>query len=375
MDAAAPFCEPSGECVSCGSLADGDAACAGADAMAPLCVGETCVACTEAEPGVCEGQLLLCDAETNACVGCQAHGECESGACELAEGTCFDVAEATHVDGDGGQAYTSITEAVASIDDGQHGVIVVHELDGGLPYLESVLIDGGKTIALLAAPDETPIIQGTGGNPGLRVEGAGTVLYMEGLGLVGNTMGLGLIVDEAFAWVDRGRIVQNTGGGVLAQNGAELVLRNCFVSLNGGQFTDTRGITAMNSMVAVAYTTIAANDGNEASGPVSMACDGGTSGEVRNSIVAANNNTIDCPGLAFDFNVVDTTSLGATNTVLSFDPGWFAGIGMSDFHIVTGPPFEDIAQRQSGDPPTDIDGDPRPTVDGTPDYAGADVPL
>jgi hypothetical protein len=29
---------------------------------------------------------------------------------------------------------------------------------------------------------------------------------------------------------------------------------------------------------------------------------------------------------------------------------------------------------QTGDPATDIDGDARPTTDGTPDYAGADVP-
>ena len=36
--------------------------------------------------------------------------------------------------------------------------------------------------------------------------------------------------------------------------------------------------------------------------------------------------------------------------------------------------FLDIAQWQAGDPATDIDGTPRPAMDGTPDYAGADVP-
>jgi hypothetical protein len=29
---------------------------------------------------------------------------------------------------------------------------------------------------------------------------------------------------------------------------------------------------------------------------------------------------------------------------------------------------------QTGDPTTDIDGDPRPSTDGSPDIAGADIP-
>jgi len=335
--------------------------------MAPLCVGETCVVCTESEPGVCEGQFLLCDVETNACVGCQAHEECESGACELAQGTCFDGTGAVHVDGDGGQEFESITEAVASIDDGQQGVIVVHELDGGLPYLEPVLIDGGKTIALFAAPGESPIVQGTGGNPGVRVEGAGTVLYTEGLGLVGNTMGLGLIVDEAFAWADGSRIVQNTGGGVLAQNGAELVLRNCFV---GQAVSEVVGVEVDDASATILYSTITASTFGTTP---ALGCLSPISVDIRNSIIVTQGGTSP-DELSCATATVTNTSTEADLPM--FDVGWFEDFNGGDYGLtVSGAPlFEDIAQWQSGDPTTDIDGDPRPTVDGTPDYAGADVP-
>ena len=372
-DAAAPFCGVTGECGTCDGTADGDAACAGVDPMAPLCVGDACVACTPENPLVCDEQLLLCDGTTNACVPCVAHDECGSGACELAVGTCFPPGTVVHVDGDGGQDFMTVAAAVASVGAGMHGVVVVHELDGGNPYTGAVLIDGGKRIALLAAAGEDPILQGTGGAAGLTVEGAGTILYMDGLRVAGNTMGLGLRVNGAFAWVDRSRIVQNSGGGVLAENGAELVLRNCFVGRNGDQFADTRGFTATGSSLDVRYTTIAANDGS--GGVISLSCDAASTGEVRNSIVAAGDDTIACANVSFSFSVVDTAGLtGSDNDVLSFAPAWFPNIAMSDFHVGMGPPFADVAQWSTGDPLTDIDGDLRPAVDGTPDYAGADVP-
>jgi hypothetical protein len=355
---------------------DPDAACAGVDPLLPLCVGEVCVACTDGNPVVCEDQLLLCDGTTNTCVPCVEHGQCPSGACELDVGRCFPGDFVVHVDGDGGQDYTTVTAAVADVE-GTHGVIVVHELglDGEVAYQESVTIDAGKTIALLAAAGETPRIQGTGSNPGVAVQGAGTILYMDGLWVAGNTMGRGLQVTEAFAWVDRSRIVQNTGGGILAETGAELVLRNCFVGLNGGQFADTRGITATSATLSLLYSTVAANDGTGATGPISMACDVATAGEVRNSIVSAGDDTIACPNVSFGFSVVDSSGLaGSNNDVLTFDPAWFPGIAMADLHIEAGPPFANVAQWTTGDPPTDIDGDLRPTDDGSPDYAGADVP-
>jgi len=172
------------------------------------------VACTPESPVVCDEQLLLCDGETNACAPCTGHEQCGSGACELAQGLCFPGDLVLSVDGDlcanDAQDLTSVAEAVNSVDDGQHAVIVVHELNGGTPYTAAMglTIAGGKTIALLAAPGELPIIQGTGMNPGLRVEGAGTNLYIDGVQVSGTGV-QGVVVDAAFAWLDRSRVVND----------------------------------------------------------------------------------------------------------------------------------------------------------------------
>lgn len=55
---------------------------------------------------------------------------------------------------------------------------------------------------------------------------------------------------------------------------------------------------------------------------------------------------------------------------------WFVGYGTGDFHLQNEglTLFADVAQWRAGYPPTDIDGEARPTSDGDLDYAGADVP-
>jgi hypothetical protein len=56
------------------------------------------------------------------------------------------------------------------------------------------------------------------------------------------------------------------------------------------------------------------------------------------------------------------------------EASWFVDIMAGDFHLDTPPAaVSTSAQWTTGDPSIDIDGDPRPNVDGTPDYAGADV--
>ena len=140
VDAAAPFCNPLGECVACDGMDDPDAACLGADETMPVCAGGACVACTEGNTTICDDQLLLCDTGTNACVPCTRHDQCEVGACELAVGRCFP-GEATvrHVDGDGGLDATNISTALEGIDADGYGVIVVHDFgpEGRPPTKES----------------------------------------------------------------------------------------------------------------------------------------------------------------------------------------------------------------------------------------------
>ncbi|MEX1363064.1 MAG: hypothetical protein AB1Z98_08055 [Nannocystaceae bacterium] len=361
----APFCGTAGECGTCDQTADGDAACGGVDEALPLCVGQACVACTAEDASVCEPDGLVCD-DMNTCVPCTEHEQCTVGACELSVGRCFpsDSVQVA-VDGDGGQDQTSLVAALGMVPDGGYGVVTVHETDGlGYPQ---VIVNGAKTIALLAAPGEAPIIQGTGGSPGVRVEAAGTILYMDGLRVAGNTGGLGVVVDEAFAWLDRSRIVQNSGGGLMASNGAELTVRNCFVSVSTNS---TDAVVVTDATMNMSYTTVgaAANTGMPAR---ALYCDVGGLANVRNSILVSfePGPDIECPGL--------TISNSATETELGMLSGtWFEDYNSGDLHLTPMAPIA-IAMTalwETGDPATDIDGEPRPTIDGEPDYAGADVP-
>jgi len=59
-----------------------------------------------------------------------------------------------------------------------------------------------------------------------------------------------------------------------------------------------------------------------------------------------------------------------------YDPDWFVDVGNFDSHLtgVAPPSLLTTAQWQAGDPTVDIDGDPRPDMNGADDVAGADVP-
>lgn len=378
-DVGAPFCDmASGECVPCDQTDDPDGSCAALDPATPLCVAGACVQCTPENPAACTDMTPVCDGATNACVPCTAHDQCGEAACNLFTGACLPAGAVVHVGP--GQAFATLAAAVASFAAETEGTIVVHA--GPPNYDETVTVSAGRVLAFLAADIGVGIepprwVRTSGGMPQLIVS-ADTTVLLDGLQLSSNASAANpaLRITGGQAWVDRSRIVQNSGSGVLAEVAAELVLRNSFVGLNGGGFVDTRGLTVTGSSLDIRYTTIAANDGTGASGPVSIYCDALTAGEVRSSIIAAGTDTIDCTNATFDFNVVDTGGLaGANNDVLVFDAfGWFPNLAMADFHISAGPPFVDVAQWQAGDPATDIDGDPRPDVDGSPDYVGADVP-
>ena len=91
-DAGAPFCDAAGMCVACDGMPDPDAACAGADAAAPVCNDGGCVQCTAANAAACDGQTPVCDDAANACRGCEEHAECPDSACHLDGGDvggCF----------------------------------------------------------------------------------------------------------------------------------------------------------------------------------------------------------------------------------------------------------------------------------------------
>lgn len=369
-DPGAPFCEPvSGECVTCAATADPDGACAGSDPTAPLCVDAACVQCTAENTAVCDELHLLCDDESHVCVPCAAHEQCASGACDLAVGQCFPDGLVVHVDGDGGADFMTVTAAVADVADGADGIIVVHELDSGAPYVGSVLLDGGKRIALLGATGETAIIQGIGVSPGLRIVEGSTTAYVDGLEL-SNATATGVVVDGAFAWFDRTRIVGNDGGGILAQNGAQLTLRNCFAG--GNVEADVLELQA--SSADVIFTTLGAGLGVT----TSISCDAVGTANVRNSLIVSRSDEdeVACGNVDATYTASETMLDGTGNVALgAMVTTWFTDFNGGDFHLTTAPAVVgNTAQWEAGDPAIDIDGDDRPSTDGASDFAGADRP-
>jgi hypothetical protein len=371
-DPDAPFCGTTGECGTCDAAKDPDGACAGVDPGLPLCVGGACVQCTAAAPEACTGKTPVCDGTTNTCVPCDAHDQCGEAACNLFTGACLpdDDAAVVHVGG-ATPDFDDLTAAVASFAAGDEGTILVHEPMAS--YDESVTVDGGRVLAFLAAADAAAppgwILSG-GGAPQLAVTMGSTVL-IDGLRMSGNANDVVLSLDGGRVWLDRTRIVQNSGGGIVAQNAAELVLRNCFVGGNGAGLAGSFGIDVVDSDVRVLYTTVARND--EATID-SIRCMGSTV-DVRNSIVVGRDaNSIECPGIVISNSALDET-VGTNPNVGAADPTWFVD-ATSDFHLTAAGAmvFADVALWNTGDPPTDIDGDPRPAVDVTSDHAGADVP-
>lgn len=366
---ASPFCAPdTRECVTCDAMPDPDAACEEQSSETPLCVDGRCVACTTENPAVCDQRRQVCDGDSNACVACTEHEQCSSGACELTHdggGRCFPMGTpVVEVQVD------ELSAAVLAVPDGEHGIVVVHPGD----YAETVLVDGGKTIALLAASG-TPKLHGLafGTSPGLRVEGEGTTLYVDGLEISYVTSDrLGGVVDGASAWFDRSHIIVNSGGGILATNDATLTLRNCFV---GGDINDTHALEVVGSTVTILYTTLGAGFGDA----TALTCSGSSTVVVRSSLLVTRNGAageeVQCSGADIDHSVAVHDHDGTNVALGTMETSWFAGYGVGDFHLSSTHPesIDTAAQRRPGDPRTDIDGDSRPTTPGVTDFAGADL--
>jgi hypothetical protein len=367
-DAAAPLCEPlSGECVACDGAPDPDGACAGLDPDYPLCVDGSCVQCTAAAPDACTGMTPVCDDATNTCVPCNAHDQCGDAACNLFTGACLPADAVVHVGA--GQQYTELGAALSG-EAGTELTLIVH---AAMPdYNEAVVVGGGRVVAFLAAQDVASPprwLLGAGGTSQLTVLEDATVL-LEGLRLSGNADDVGISVNGGRAWVDKSRIVANLGGGIVAQNAAELVLRNCFV---GGDVNDRTALEVDGSTAQVVYTAVGAGFGAS----TALTCDETANVTARNSLFVARSdaNELMCDG-TFEHNAAEM-SLGGTNVMLgAMNTNWFGDFATGNFHLsaMHPPAIATAARWNTGDPPTDIDGDPRPTTDGSPDYAGADVP-
>ena len=99
-----------------------------------------------------------------------------------------------------------------------------------------------------------------------------------------------------------------------------------------------------------------------------------TASLITNSVVVSYSAQpeIECPSLELASNFTEADS------GMDFDDvsGWFVDFEGGDFHLSGAHPvqIETSAVWTVGGPTHDIDGDPRPAMEGAMDVAGADVP-
>lgn len=357
----APICLSDGVCVRCDTQADDF--CGTIDPARPICDQGACVECIAGDNEACRSEGWVCSAASRQCVPCTEHAQCGEAACDLAEGRCFPEGAVAHVGP--GWDVLSIGDAINAIDLGASGTIILHEDD----YYESVVLAGERKVALLAADGESPTWDNSG-IPQLLV--FGSTVFIDGLRLAGNTSTVALQVDGGSAWVDRTQIVQNAIG-VDARNNATLVLRNCMVGfVSGNSFS---AVEIFGSSATIISSTLI---GDNLAG-YDLYCDARSSVTVRNSIVVNYDDLpIPCPWADISYSVVNEPFPGMGNEAVGSVSleNFFANPFSGDYHLAGNgvTDFADIARWQTGDPATDLDGDPRPDINGSLDYAGADVP-
>lgn len=378
---AMPFCGPSGECVACGGTVDPDAACAGKDSILPICVNDACVSCADG--------LMLNDAMTGECLPCTEHDQCESGACDIFEGTCFDPDRVVEVGGAGQPE--SIAEGLVYLQKlgvdrrgERRGVLVLRD-DTGLDFDESIVISGSDTqaVAFIAEqPDQSPDWGHAADampSPTLTVTGATTRVYLDRIVLRNDTNtsdGQSLFCDDAHVDIRRSQLIENLGGGIVAQGQCELVVQNSFVGVNPDNSStffdsiDALLIVDDNVRATILYSTLGAGLGAAA-----LRCpNGGPNVNVRNSFLvseASISPEVDCENVMLTTNATEAEADPISPS--DIDPSWFVNYDEGNFHLTANAPDGIIvAQWLNGDPVVDIDGEQR--VLDQPGYAGADHP-
>ncbi|NJK31743.1 MAG: hypothetical protein HC927_04600 [Deltaproteobacteria bacterium] len=361
-----PFCV-AGECGDCSQTQDPDAACAESSRGAtPVCAAAQCVECSVEQVGACIDTAPICDPATNTCVGCDYHEQCPAGACQVLTGSCLPDNRIWHVDGDGGQDFLQISQALLQIKTGESGTLIIHERSGGVAYDEAIVIGDARIVALIAAPGERPLLDNADGTT-LWVD-LDSEVYLEGLDITGIEP---LVVDNATLYLDRTQVRGTVNPGVWLENDARMFARNAILLSSVSQDFGGSAIAASNSRFELSYSTVIGRGGFSAIG-----CDLAAGSSARNSLIASENAepAVACPDIALLNNALeDATDYPDNVGIGELQAEWF--VGGANYHLSDMAPaaIHTAAIWQSGDPHVDFDGDPRPTRAGAPDFAGADV--
>ena len=392
IDQSAPFCDAElGACVACSATKDPDSACASIDPNQPLCVSNVCVACTASDGNACKGSTPVCDPETNSCVACSSHEQCPATACNFAAGSCIDPVDVLYVDGDANcsvgdgsedMPYCEVGEALSNA--GDELLIRIRAMTTLFFYMESNVVV--SDVVVFSETEQLPVISGVDDVPAFTVA-EGASLSLRGVGITGG----GVRVNDGQLWLDetaieqndsvglsmsgghadirRTQIVNNAEGAIVVDGGAIVKIENSFLGGLSGQ----PAMRLIDGTSTTLYTTIGVAP---AVAFPAVSCADGVSHTIRNSLIVSvdDSSEVDCPGMtitdsALEMEMGDNTSLG------DMDTAWFNGLAAGHLTLKANAypkAIETAAVWRDGDPTTDIHGDPRPTVDGTSDFAGAD---
>ncbi|HET9619921.1 MAG TPA: choice-of-anchor Q domain-containing protein [Kofleriaceae bacterium] len=143
------------ECTTASNTCDDDSDCA----AGTFCVAGSCAAC--ASSSTCPTAAPVCDAVAHDCRACVTDGECDSGACDLADGTCIDPTHIRYASptGDDGQPCSrtqpcTFHHASATVD-ADHAYIVllpgIHHSYGSFNGTSAIVCGQGASLEVSEA--------------------------------------------------------------------------------------------------------------------------------------------------------------------------------------------------------------------------------
>jgi hypothetical protein len=362
-----PYCS-FGTCVTCDATPDPAAACfALTGGASTICLDGECVICTAQDSSACTDATPICDPATHTCVPCTSHEQCPGqAACDLVLGECLPADQVWHIDGDGGQDFLTIAEALAALGNGS-GTLFIHALDNNAGYVEGISFSGDRALALFGAAGEQPLLYQT--PVSLEVLESARV-YARGVTLRGQDA---LLITASHVELDNVILAPQLRSTLRAED-ATLRVRNCML-----RSTTDVNYPALELAGTVdldlRYSSLLAFGEHAA-----ISCQGAAlvpGSRVRNSLLVnlGTAHAVQCAAPSYEHNAledatgfVDNTSVG--DAVFQ----WFVNSGFGDLHLSNIAPISIAAAASwsEGDPLFDVDGDPRPTLDGSPDFAGAD---
>lgn len=398
-DEAHPYCL-AGACFDCGGIV-----CADVSPALPVCDADSglCAACD------CDDSTPVCDAASHTCSKCTDHGQCPDSACDLWTGACLPITGALWVDRDGvcddaasgaeddplcslGEAFARVNEAPEvphairvrpadyDVDD------VLHVPMGALVAL--VHATGGDGVRLVAPSSEALTVDAEGSLlvDGIEITGPGA----DGLACAGGRMwldrlsvsgaaGHGVYSDDCSVKLRRGVLTSNVRSGVSVAV-ADVSIENTYISKNGNIDDGGGGINlAGGASLKAVYVTLIDNLA-VAGVPYSVACNVDDPAieevRVRNSVAINLGTNTMCPGATVETTAWSAMEAGVSNLVITYqqladyltEDAGVAGV----YRAIEGTELDQLAKWVDGDPKIDFDGDPRPSGDNSPDFAGAD---